>query len=103
MKIKISVLIIFVCFYSCNGQAKEKTTKTKETIDTSLDNYIKRSTAKENAFAEKQLDSIGELVTSIAFQVKTKNKKDFKDGIIPWASIEKPENDLPYLIQKSIL
>lgn len=96
----LSILLI-ICFLECKSQSTEKPTNTKkQNFDTALENYVKASTEKEKKFAEKQTDNIGELVTSVAFKVKTKNKKDFKDGIIPWASIEKPENDLPNLINK---
>jgi len=53
----------------------------------------------EKKATEKIYDNYGELISTISFNVKTDNK-DFKDGIIPWASIEKTHQDLPNLIDK---
>lgn len=53
---------------------------------------------------EEPKGSINEIVTSqILFQVKTSDKEDlevFEDGIIPWISINDPENSIDNLLEK---
>ncbi len=52
------------------------------------------------AFSEKDYTKLGELLYTIDFKVKTDNINDFEDGYIPWADLEKPEQDLPKLYGK---
>jgi hypothetical protein len=40
------------------------------------------------------------LVSTVEFQVKTDNIKDYENGFIPWISIEHPENEINDLIDK---
>lgn len=88
-----SILFLFVLssffFISCNG---------KEIQNTEHD-YGNILTEREIDSSEKQTNNLGELLSTISFEV-TVNKEDFEDGIQPWASIEKPEIDLPNLIGK---
>ncbi|WP_066759364.1 hypothetical protein [Crocinitomix algicola] len=53
---------------------------------------------------EEPIGSINEIASSeILFQVKTSDKEDleiFEDGIIPWISINDPENSLDNLLEK---
>jgi len=91
MKSKLSLLILSAfIFIGCNN-------KTTQTTD---ENYESILTQREKNSAEKQTDEIGELQNTISFEVKA-SVKDFEDGIQPWASVEKPEIDLPNLIKKN--
>jgi hypothetical protein len=44
--------------------------------------------------------NLNELISTIEFEVKAKDEqlRDFPDGVIPWISIENPENEIEYLI-----
>lgn len=75
-------------------------------------NFQKKSEEKANLEVEslhkKELESInttpynqGELIATIEFQIKANAEelKDFEDGIIPWVSIEKPQDKISRLIE----
>jgi len=91
---KYFLLLMTITFIGCKSQTQKSnsTTEIQDPIE-----FIK---ANEKIASEKQYDNLGELVSTIEFKVKTENKKDFEDGIIPWASIEKPQEDIPKLIDK---
>jgi hypothetical protein len=57
---------------------------------------------KEQTSSNKKetTDTLGGLVTTISFEVKTNNRKDYPDGIIPYASIEKAPEDIPNLVDR---
>jgi len=78
---------------------KDSTTASAKTASDSLAAGIQ---AKEQAPVNKKetTDSLGGLVTTISFEVSTSNRKDFPDGIIPSASIEKADEDIPNLVNK---
>ena len=89
------VILAFLLIGCCEKSHHTKLTQNiKATKDPSQ--VIKEN---EKKAAEKIYDNYGELISTISFNVKTENK-DFKDGIIPWASIEKIQQDLPNLIDK---
>ena len=95
----LSILIII--FFSCNNSSSgRKLNIEKSLIDTTINDYEKIITEREQASAEKQTDYLGTLVAKISFNVKTNNNQDFEDGIQPWISIEDPAKDLPQLIDK---
>jgi len=84
------IIIFAILLMGCSGKSQDtKGTKDPHQI---VEENEKKAT-------EKQYDNYGELISTITFKVKTDNK-DFKDGIIPWASIEKPQQDIPNLIGK---
>lgn len=91
---KYFLLILTVSFLSCKGQIE----KIKPVKD--LKDPIAVIEENEKKSIEKQNDDLGELVATISFKVKTDNKKDYEDGFIPWASIEKPTHDVPNLYNK---
>ena len=55
---------------------------------------------KENADFPEQSDKIGELISSIEFQVKVsqEDKASFEGGLAPWISLDEPEKDIDSLI-----
>ncbi|MBK7291466.1 MAG: hypothetical protein KBF82_00755 [Chitinophagaceae bacterium] len=92
---RFSIFILTISFISCKGHTQK----------TSSNEVVKDPTTviqeNEKKSSEKQVDDLGDLITTVSFKVKTKNKKDFEDGFIPWASIESPEEDIPNLYQKN--
>ena len=52
---------------------------------------------KEKESAEKSWDQLGELLGSISFEVTTPDTATYENGIIPWASLEKPDEAIPNL------
>jgi len=93
---KYMIVILAILLISCNGKTQE--TKIPQDIKVTKDpNQVIKENEKKAT--EKQYDNYGELISTISFKVKT-DSKDFKDRIIPWASIEKPQQDIPNLIGK---
>ncbi len=96
---KTFIFIFTIILLSCNNVTKEKVNSVANSSnDTTSKDYNTILTEREKASLEKQTENLGELVSTISFNVRTENKKDFEDGLIPWASIEKPENDIPKLV-----
>jgi hypothetical protein len=91
---KFYLLLLTLLFVGCIGQSRKKN------LDSQSKDPIELIKEREQIAFEKQHDNLGELISSIEFGVRTDNKEDFEDGIIPWASIESPENDIPNLIDK---
>ncbi len=93
-------LMIIAACQQKPAQPKLQAVTSKSTRDTSGTSMQ----LKEQASVKKGLpDSLGGLVTTISFEVKTKNLKDYPDGIIPYASIEKAETDIPGLVNKDMV
>lgn len=67
-----------------------------------IDSLASSIQAKEQATIGKKetTDSLGGLVTTISFEIKTTDIKDYPDGIIPFASIEKASTEIPNLVNK---
>jgi hypothetical protein len=93
MKI-IPILLVLAFFTSCNFQ-KVPEDKTVLEIE-ALNRKEQESNAQNNQ---------GELITTIEFEVKaTKEELEvFEDGIVPWISIEKPEDQINRLIDADIV
>ncbi|KOS05077.1 hypothetical protein AM493_02785 [Flavobacterium akiainvivens] len=87
MKAKYLVYILPFLLINCN---------TNNSPQPDTNSEIEKLTEKENA-SDKDEYKDGILAGSFAFEVKT-DDVEMEDGIIPWASIEKPEEDLPNLI-----
>lgn len=99
---KFLFLIIVIGFCSCHQFAKDKNEKNISLlVDSAKNDSEKILEAKEEASTIKDTNRLGELKQTIAFNVKTDDKKDFENGIIPWARIDTPENDIPKLIDKN--
>lgn len=91
----MSLLFVAYLLFGCNSQgSKNGNSPTADSVASSYETTIKE---KESVSIETNTDSIGDLISTIAFAVKTDDLKNFEDGLIPWASIEKPQNDLPNL------
>lgn len=91
MKLNFYLFIVTsLVFISCKNKPAQ----------TSADNYEKLLIERENAAAKAPINVTGDLQKTITFEVKA-NVKDFADGIQPWASVEKPEKDLPNLVDKT--
>ncbi|MBA4318634.1 MAG: hypothetical protein C0412_09550 [Flavobacterium sp.] len=90
MKINLIILLSCVSLTSCNFQ---KSSAQKE-------NYIDVLNKKEAEQQAKIQDNLGTLISTIEFGIKATGDelKDFEDGVIPWISIENPENEIDKLI-----
>ena len=87
MKIKQLIFLLAVtALLSCNLKTNSQSI---DTVD-----KIKQS---EQAFVKKGPESPGEFLTSIPFGVTTANTEDYPDGIIPFANLEKPDQDISNL------
>jgi hypothetical protein len=91
---KYFLFILAVSLLACKGQGD------KSRLKQDLKDPQSVIQEKEKQSIEKQYDNLGELVSTISFEVKTDNIKDFGNGFIPWASLEKPEQDIPNLFNK---
>ncbi|MBA0883292.1 hypothetical protein [Flavobacterium undicola] len=87
---KYLILSLSILVIACNGQKKSAVLKDSFEI-------IKE---REQQSMQKDYSEIGELVSEFDFKVKTANIKDFEDGFIPWADLEKPDSDLANLDKK---
>lgn len=87
IKTRISIIVTSLLIL-LTAAACRQDTDNKQTADSS--EMIQR----ENASIEKTYKDLGEFQGQIPFEVTTSNKKEYKDGIIPWISIENPEHDL---------
>ncbi|WP_310555646.1 hypothetical protein [Flavobacterium sp.] len=95
MKIKILYLVIFTTLISCNL----KNSSESNSVENSK-NHIVQLNKKESESQNETINYLGELITTIEIGVKAEKEqlKDFSDGIIPWISIENPENEIDKLI-----
>jgi len=85
MKYLLPVLILSALF-GCSA-------KTSKQLSASLE-VIKE---REKASAEKDYAYLGKFLGTISFEVRTTDTSNFKDGFIPWASLEKPDQDIQEL------
>ena len=87
MKI-IQILLVLFFFTSCN----QKTSEEKSKIEIEALNKKEQNSNAQNY--------PGELLATLEFGIKANKEeiKDFEDGIIPWISIEKPEDQIERLI-----
>ena len=96
------ILCIIIASPGCGGGEKSENSNKKTLVLTDgVLNYHTVISERENAYSKKRIDNFGRLLYSIPFEVRTTDRKDFPDGIIPWASIEKPENDIANLVDAS--
>ncbi|WP_285055364.1 hypothetical protein [Pedobacter ginsengisoli] len=85
MKYLLSVLILSALF-GCSAKTNKQLADPLEVIK-----------KREKASGEKDYAYLGKFLGTISFEVKTTDTANFKDGLIPWASLEKPEHDIPEL------
>jgi len=90
-------------FLSCNSGPNVKPVSEASKIDTTAKSYDSILTEREAAAAKKKPNTLGHQVKTILFQRKTTDLKTYSDGVIPWASIGKPEKDFPTLIDRDII
>lgn len=53
--------------------------------------------------AQKPYEELGEPQTMISFEVITNDRETFENGIVPWANLANPEEDLPQLVSKDLV
>ena len=86
----IQILSVLAFLTSCSFQ---KSSEQKANLE------IEASNTKELEISNAQKNK-GELIATIAFGIKANKEElqDFEDGIIPWISIKKPEDEINRLI-----
>jgi hypothetical protein len=89
------IALLVISFFNCKGQTNENSSST-----TNLKDPIEIIKEREEKMIQKSYSEIGKLISTFEFKVKTKNRKDFEDGFVPWADLEKPKADLPNLDKK---
>jgi hypothetical protein len=92
--VKYLIFFLAIIFLGCQGQTQNTDSKK------GLKDPVAIIQENEKKSIERQYDSLGELIFTISFKVKTDNKKEFEDGFIPCASLEKPKQDIPNLYNK---
>ncbi|HMI02151.1 MAG TPA: hypothetical protein VK541_06700 [Pedobacter sp.] len=85
MKHLLSVLILSALF-GCSAKTSKQLADPLEIIK-----------QREKTSGEKDYAYLGKFLGTISFEVKTTDTASFEDGLIPWASLEKPEQDIPEL------
>lgn len=103
MTTKLVLFLLTIMLLSCNERPKVKFTLSANSSisDTIGKDYSAILTELEKTSSDKQTDNLGRLKTTISFNVKTDKKKDFENGIIPWANIENPGNDIEQLVDRN--
>jgi hypothetical protein len=81
------LLIIYTLNAGCNSNTAPK-------------NYDQILRKREKQASEKRTDSLGVLLDTVDFQVKTNDLANYPDGVIPWINLDKPDKDLLQLVQK---
>lgn len=84
---KYFLLFVSILAIGCKGKADNAATKSP--IDLVKEN--------EQKSMEKTHDDLGTRIGSFEFQVKTDDIENFEDGMIPWADLEKPQQELAFL------
>jgi hypothetical protein len=96
------LLLLILISYNLKG-IYGSNVKSRRLTDTARKSYDQILTELEKRAAEKNTDSLGVLVNTIDFQVKTDDTSDYKDGLIPWINLDQPDKSLPQLIMKDEL
>ncbi len=78
--------LLFVSILAIGCKGKTDNAKTKSPIDLVKEN--------EQKSMEKTHDDLGTRIGSFEFKVKTDDLENFEDGMIPWADLEKPQQEL---------
>ena len=88
MKI-IKILLALVFLTSCNFQKSSES-----------DTKVEMETLNKRELESNSSENHGKLIATIELGIKANQEelKDFEDGIIPWISIEKPEEKIDRLI-----
>ena len=94
MKALIGIFLLFI-IASCHGPVAPADNAAIDSMGAAIQSKEQASTNQKET-----TDTLGELVTTISFEVKTSNLKDYPGGIIPYASIEKATDDIPNLMNK---
>jgi hypothetical protein len=102
MKGILPLLLTTITILSCINQIDKRhppgaTTSSRDSIPKSHDDTLSKLEKQSTILS---YDSLGQLISKIKFDVKTKNVKDFADGKVPWIRIDSPQVDIKNLIGK---
>lgn len=87
-----------ISLLGCGESKKDDSKQAPVASADSLTDYSTALRAKETAYSKRQTNGYGELLDNISFEVRTDDKKEFANGLIPWASIENPESEISKLV-----
>lgn len=96
------LILASLMIISCSEQ-KDKRTLPEPTIstpDSTSTSYVDKIKELESESSLINYDSLGKLISTIRFDVKTDNLIDYEKGIIPNIRIDSPQIDLKNLIGK---
>lgn len=88
LKEKFFVVISIVVITACSRPSKQQQ---------QIDSIIALEQSKHT------YEELGEPQAVISFGVITNDRKTFVNGIVPWASLANPEEDLPQLVSKDMV
>ncbi len=98
---KLLILSLTFLLVSCGNSSMDKNSLVDSSAslvtDTTTKDYATILTGKERKYLETPIDPPGDLITSITFNVKTTDK-EYQNGLIPHANLEKPDKDLKNLV-----
>jgi hypothetical protein len=100
MTFRLSFVVALTAILSCNYPSAQSNNEAKPATDTSI-SYSELLTQKEKAQQNKLSENVGHLILTVEFKLKaTKEDLDiFKDGIVPWISLEETEKEVRRLIE----
>jgi len=98
----LAILYILTAFPGCGRDKISENSNERQLVsDESVSDYQTVISERENTYLKTRINDSGVLLYSIPFEVRTTDRKDFPDGIIPWVSIENSENDIAKLVDAS--
>jgi hypothetical protein len=99
LKSSLLIFLVGLPFLNCNNQAdeNERVYVDSSIVDTSANGY-QHLEEKEQSSIESTTDTLGQLISEIDFHVKTNNITDYKEGFIPYITVEKPGAEIKNLI-----
>ena len=99
LKVSFFPLFLLLINYNLNAGCNSNI-GSKHVTDTVAKNYDRLLSKREKQASEKRTDSLGVLLDTVDFQVKTNDLVNYKDGVIPWINLDEPDKSLLQLIQK---
>lgn len=86
MQRQLFLTLLILTLSGCNIKTKKQSEDTSENI-----------TKLRKLQMEKNHSNLGKFLGIISFEVKTKDTVNFKNGLIHWANLEKPDHDVTNL------
>lgn len=94
---KLLTLLAVITAVSCVDRTTSPLTIKSQQVPQNYDDSLNKM---ENESTGLNYDSLGELVSTIRFDIKTNDRQNYKDGKIPYIRIDSPQVDIKNLIGK---